>query len=118
MLGNANSFARQAIVVERQEYQAEILTLMNHARSAILALFTGRFRWMRFQLVWIRFPDPRFYKMKPLKQTEIEEAKKCLIDAAAVATRVFAGETAIPIQNGRARPVKYSLSADTAWVMG
>ncbi|KAE9005046.1 hypothetical protein PF007_g8518 [Phytophthora fragariae] len=94
VLGHSDIFSKQAALVGSQEFQREVLELVNNVRKAVLHLFTQRFRGMSFDLVWITFLDPRFHKMKLLAQSEIEEAKKCLVDAAALAcARAFAAET-------------------------
>ncbi|KAE8892447.1 hypothetical protein PF010_g7176 [Phytophthora fragariae] len=114
VLGHSDIFSKQAALVGSQEFQREVLELVNNVRKAVLHLFTQRFRGMSFDLVWITFLDPRFHKMKLLAQSEIEEAKKCLVDAAALAVRNSIGDSATPVPDARARPANSSPSDDTA----
>jgi hypothetical protein len=85
VLGDPAIFSKQAALVGRQEFQAGVLSMMHQARGAILELFKQRFSGMDFDLVWISFLDPRFHKMKLLKQDEIDLARQFLLDAAATA---------------------------------
>ncbi|KAE9213259.1 hypothetical protein PF004_g15399 [Phytophthora fragariae] len=51
VLGDANIFAKQAVLAGRQDFQAETLALMQKVRDAILELFKQRFTGMSFDLV-------------------------------------------------------------------
>jgi hypothetical protein len=55
-------FSKQAALIGRQEFQADVLNMMHQTRRAILELFKQRFSGMDFDLVWISFLDPRFHK--------------------------------------------------------
>ncbi|GMF15051.1 unnamed protein product [Phytophthora fragariaefolia] len=85
VLGDPAIFVKQAALVGRQEFQAYVLHVVHQAREAILEHFKQRFSGMDFDFVLISFLDPRFHKMKLLKQYEIDLAKQCLLDAAATA---------------------------------
>lgn len=51
VLGDSNIFVKQAAEVGYQDFQSEILALMNNVRNAVLNLFTQWFRGMSFELV-------------------------------------------------------------------
>lgn len=87
VLQDSSIFTKHAALAGRQEFQADMLSLMQKERQAILDLFNSRFTGMDFDLVWISFLDPRFHNIKLLKQDEIDLARQCLLDAAAMAAR-------------------------------
>ncbi|GMF81228.1 unnamed protein product [Phytophthora fragariaefolia] len=54
-LGDPAIFAKQAALVEHQQFQADVLHVVHQAREPILELFKQRFLGMDVDLVWISF---------------------------------------------------------------